>query len=201
MSHCPCFVQQEAFNQTFGEEFEEREKLWWKKVCLVAVGFGAIATLIYQSTNWRQKTICLLYRSWISLDLRFKKSCVPSRFIEIKEWALIGQLHFFGQAEIIGLGTRFTEDVLLSNLTSKMRALVLILQPIFFFRIKLTHILLYCMKSEVKRKKRSPRTNLSRENSLLSASRFIDYLRKWNTSSLQNLVIEYRWQLWHSFSY
>lgn len=41
----------EAFNQTFGEEFEEREKLWWKKVCLVAVGFGAIATLIYQSTN------------------------------------------------------------------------------------------------------------------------------------------------------
>lgn len=153
MSHCPCFVQQEAFNQTFGEEFEEREKLWWKKVCLVAVGFGAIATLIYHSTNWRQKTICLLYKSWISLDLRFKKSCIPSRFIEIKEWALIGQLHFFGQAEIIGLGTRFTEDVLLSNLTSKMRALVLILQPIFFFRIKLTHILLYCMKSEVKRKK------------------------------------------------
>lgn len=51
MSYCPCFVQQEAFNQTFGEEFEEREKLWWKKVCLVAVGFGAIATLIYQTTN------------------------------------------------------------------------------------------------------------------------------------------------------
>jgi len=42
----------EAFNQTFGEAYEEREKVWWRKICLVAVGFGAIATLIYQqSTN------------------------------------------------------------------------------------------------------------------------------------------------------
>lgn len=43
-----------SFDKTFGDALEEREKVWWKKICLAAVGFGAIATLIYQqSTAWR----------------------------------------------------------------------------------------------------------------------------------------------------
>lgn len=43
-----------SFDKTFGDALEEREKVWWKKICLAAVGFGAIATLIYQqSTGWR----------------------------------------------------------------------------------------------------------------------------------------------------
>lgn len=40
-----------SFDNTFGEALEEREKVWWKKICLAAVGFGAIATLIYQQST------------------------------------------------------------------------------------------------------------------------------------------------------
>ena len=43
--------QQEAFNQIFGEACEEREKTWWKKLCLAAVGVGAIATLVYHQSS------------------------------------------------------------------------------------------------------------------------------------------------------
>lgn len=41
----------EAFNQIFGEACEEREKTWWKKLCLAAVGVGAIATLVYHQSS------------------------------------------------------------------------------------------------------------------------------------------------------
>lgn len=40
-----------SFDKTFGDALEEREKVWWKKICLAAVGFGAIATLIYQQST------------------------------------------------------------------------------------------------------------------------------------------------------
>lgn len=40
-----------SFEKTFGDALEQREKLWWKKICLAAVGFGAIATLIYQQST------------------------------------------------------------------------------------------------------------------------------------------------------
>lgn len=45
-----CFYKA-SFDNTFGEALEEREKVWWKKICLAAVGFGAIATLIYQQST------------------------------------------------------------------------------------------------------------------------------------------------------
>ncbi|PFX31800.1 apoptosis regulator R1-like [Stylophora pistillata] len=41
----------EAFNQIFREAYDERERSWWKKLCLAAVGFGALATLVYQHSS------------------------------------------------------------------------------------------------------------------------------------------------------
>lgn len=41
----------EAFNQIFSEAYDERDRSWWKKLCLAAVGFGALATLVYQQSS------------------------------------------------------------------------------------------------------------------------------------------------------
>ena len=45
------FSKQEAFNQIFSEAYDERDRSWWKKLCLAAVGFGALATLVYQQSS------------------------------------------------------------------------------------------------------------------------------------------------------
>lgn len=41
----------EALNQIFSEAYDERDRSWWKKLCLAAVGFGALATLVYQQSS------------------------------------------------------------------------------------------------------------------------------------------------------